>query len=244
MQEPDTPSAPALARREFLGRVALMTAAITTAACAPGIGATVAAVPVPVTTPEPDTALPLLSPLEFDDSWTNRITGKYRAVFDSPDIDDGTAVFNAHTFMQGFEDMYAVSDWDISAVVVIRHRAVPMAVDDVIWARYALGEYADIKDPTTGKWATKNPFYLPDSNDPEDAPYTMESLAKRGVIFLACALATHGMAAVLAKRTRQKASAVFDELRRHLVPGLELAPSGIFAVMRAQDAGCHYMRST
>jgi hypothetical protein len=242
VQEPDTPFAPAWARRAFLGQLALMTAAFATTACAPSLSAP--APPAPAATPDPGAGLPPLPPLEFTDSWASRITGKYRGVFDSPSIDDGTAVFNAHTFMQGFEDMYGVSDWDVSAVVVIRHRAVPMVVDDTIWARYAIGEYAKVKDSATGKWATKNPFYKADPSDPDDAPYAMESLTKRGVIFLGCALATRGMAATLARRTNQKAGAVFDELRRHLVPGLELAPSGIFAVMRAQDAGCHYMRST
>ncbi len=29
------------------------------------------------------------------------------------------------------------------------------------------------------------------------------------------------------------------ELRRHLLPTVTLQPSGIFAVMRAQVAGCH-----
>ena len=80
--------------------------------------------------------------------------------------------------------------------------------------------------------------------DTVDAEYAMSALTKRGVIFLGCAMATQGMAGILAKRSGDKADAMFDELRRHLIPGLTLQPSGIFAVMRAQESGCHYMRST
>ncbi len=34
------------------------------------------------------------------------------------------------------------------------------------------------------------------------------------------------------------------EVKAHLIPGLTLAPNGVFAVMRAQEAGCTYIRST
>ncbi len=253
MTEPSTPtpavpatSSPPTPRREFLGQLATVAAAFAATACVSG--GTGIGVAMPAALADAESKLPPappLPPLAFDDSWASRITGRYRGVFDSPEIDDGTGLFNALVFMKGFKDMYQLSDADVSAVLVMRHEAVPMALDDTIWARYGLGEYAKVKDYPSDKWATRNPFWKAAPGDTsEDAEYTLDALDRRGGVLLACALATQGMASILAKRTQQKSAAVFDELRRHLIPGVQLAPSGIFAVMRAQEAGCHYMRST
>ncbi|MDE3128755.1 MAG: hypothetical protein KGL38_12155, partial [Gemmatimonadota bacterium] len=217
--------------------------ALAATACVSGPGAAAAATPAPAPAPELP-KLPPLPKLEFDDAWTRKLTGTYRAVFDSPEIDDGTAVFNAYSYMKGFEDMYKIGDAEVNAVIVARHRAIPMILDDGLWAGYELGEYAKVKDPTTGKWALRNPFWAPDPKDKSSADYALETLVKRGVIVLGCALATRGFAGILASRTKNKPDAMFDELRRHLIPTAILQPSGIFAVMRAQASGCHYMRST
>ena len=244
MHEPD--SVPTTPRREFIGQLATAAAALAATACVSGAGTLGAAAPetTPASAGPKLPPMPPLPKLEFDDAWTNRLTGKYRAVFDSPDIEDGTAVFNAYSYMKGFKDMYKLEDSDVNAVVVIRHEAIPMVLDDEMWSRYKLGEYTKIKAFGSDKWATRNPFYQAAPGDEEDAAYSMDALTKRGVVFLGCAMATQGMAGILAHRTGDKSSAMFDELRRHLIPGLTLQPSGIFAVMRAQASGCHYMRST
>ncbi len=242
----ESPSAAASPRREFLGQLATAAAALAATACVSGAGTAAAATQAPA----PASDLPQLPPmpplpkLEFDDAWTNRLTGKYRAVFDSPDIEDGTAVFNAYSYMKGFEDMYKIGDADVNAVIVIRHKAIPMILDDELWARYRLGEWAKVKDPTTNRWALRNPFWAPDPKDKSSADYALQTLVKRGVVLLGCALATRGMAGILASKSKDNPDAMFDELRRHLLPTVTLQPSGIFAVMRAQVAGCHYMRST
>ena len=241
---PDTPSTP---RRAFIGQLATVAAAFAATACATGGAATGAAAPGAAA---PADELPKLPPapplpeLEFDDAWASRLTARYRAVFDSPTIDDGTAVFNAYTYMQGFKDMYKVQDADVNAVIVMRHMAIPMILDDEIWARYGLGEYTKTKEPHGDGWVTRNPFWKAAPDDKAGADYTLDALHQRGVVLLGCALATRGFAGILAKRSGDTSAAMFDELRRHLIPGVQLQPSGIFAVMRAQEAGCHYMRST
>ena len=37
---------------------------------------------------------------------------------------------------------------------------------------------------------------------------------------------------------------IFEELKANLVPGMILQPNGVYAVLRAQEAGCAFMRST
>ena len=243
----DTPVTPTTPRRTFLAQLATVTAAFAATACASGGASAAAALPGAA---EPVGEFPKLAPvpalpaLEFDDSWASRITGRYRAVFDSPAIEDGTAVFNAYSYMQGFKDMYKVQDADVNAVIVMRHMAIPMILDDEIWARYKLGEYTKTKEAAGDAWAQRNPFWKAAPGDTGGADYTLDALHRRGVVLLGCALATQGFAGILARRAGDSSAAMFDELRRHLVPGVQLQPSGIFAVMRAQEAGCHYMRST
>jgi hypothetical protein len=226
-----TSPTPAAARREFLGQLATATVALAGTACM-GPRAMTAASAAPAPAPKPT------------DDWTARLTGKHKAVFDSPEIDDGTGIANAYVFMMGYKDMYGLTDADLSTVLVIRHGAIPMALDDTFWEKYDLGREARIKDPATKKWARRNPFYKAAPGDTENAAFTLDALHARGTILLGCGLAAGFMAGRIARKTGQTQAAVMGELRQHLVPGLELQPSGIFAVTRAQEAGCSYVRST
>ena len=79
---------------------------------------------------------------------------------------------------------------------------------------------------------------------PEGAEFTLDALNTRGAILVGCGLAAKFMAGGIARKTKQSVDDVSAELRAHLIPGLVLAPSGIFAVMRAQEAGCTYVRTT
>jgi hypothetical protein len=123
-----------------------------------------------------------------------------------------------------------------------------MVLDDPIWARYDfIGKDAKLKDPSTGKDAQRNPFLRSGKDDPDAYVWPdggLDALMGRGAIVLACNMALMGFAGIIAKRTKQQVDAVREELRHGLVPGVTLMPSGIFAVTRAEEAGCHYIRAT
>lgn len=223
-------------RREFFGQLATVAAALTAAACVSPAGAAQAVAAPSPTTPR--------APITWDDAWTGRITGKHRGVFDAPEMADGTVIGNAWAWMKALKEVHALSDADMSAVLVIRHAAIPMAMDDAYWEKYDLGKANKVKDPTTKKWAKRNPFWGPDSNDRGSAPFTLESLNARGCILMGCNLAAMGMAGELAEKLKQPVDDMRAEVTAHLIPGLTLAPNGVFAVMRAQEAGCTYIRST
>lgn len=179
-----------------------------------------------------------------DDAWLTRLTGKHKAVFDAPEIADGIVVGNASVFYHSHTTARGLKDADLSAVVVIRHAAIPMALDDAMWEKYDAGKLLKLKDPSTGKWARRNQFWRAAPGDAANAPYTLDALRGRGAILLGCELALRRLSGRLAERTKQQPAAVRAELEAHLIPGLELAPSGIYAVTRAQEAGCSYVRST
>jgi hypothetical protein len=253
-RSPSPSSSSSTPRREFLEQL-LATAAVLAAgtACA---GATAAqggqaAAPASGATGTNGTrpAAPPAAPQRWDDAWAQKLTAKHKAVFDAPEIADGIILANAYVYMMSYKAVYGVGDAEVQPVLVIRHAAIPMAVDDEFWAKYELGKHYKVKDGSGKGWATRNPFYK--DNVPGGpgaargiAGLSLEGLQKRGAILLGCNLAASNMASSIARRTNQDAAAVRAEVKAHLVPGLELTHSGIFATMRAQEAGCTFLRST
>lgn len=226
-------------RREFLGHLAVTAAALASAACAPTLAAT-ATEPAPA--PRPSTPP---APIHWDDSWVARLTAKHKAVFDSPAISDGLALGQAFLYMRGYQEMYQATDADVQAVIVMRHAGLPLALGDALWDKYEIGKMLKVTDPATDKPARRNPFYKVDPRDKNAfAGGTLDALHERGAILLGCNLAAMGFAERLAQKTNADVAAVREEVRSGLVPGARLMPSGIFAVIRAQEAGCCFMRST
>ena len=184
----------------------------------------------------------------FDDTWTLRVkAARHRAVFDSPAVDDGLALMHATFFMSGYEEQLGARGNDVVPVVVLRHLGTPMALGDALWEKYALGERAKVKDPRTGKDALRNPFIHVEKDEkgalvPQAA--SLEGLRASGAIVLACNKAAMRIAGEIAKKFGKDAEEVRAEFRAGLAPGVVLQPSGIYAVLRAQDAGCAFIKST
>ena len=225
-------------RRRFLSWI---TAAGLAATAAP---AAFAAAAGRVTRRHVDASAPALS--EWDDSWVERVrAARHKAVFDSPEISDGDALGMANRYLSGYHDALGTVDSDLIAVIVLRHKALPMALSDAMWNKYEFAKADKLDDPSTGKLAHRNPFLRVTKNDNHaiiDPGESIESLRTRGVVFLGCNLALMGLASLLADRTKQKSDVVTAELRANLLPGIILQPNGVYATLRAQDAGCGFMR--
>jgi hypothetical protein len=179
-------------------------------------------------------------------------------VFDAPEIADGTALHQARSWMAGYAEVYAARDADMSAVIVVRHAAIPMVLDDTLWSRYEVakqlanpdeGEPVVLKDPASGELPRRNPF-LSANAKPGDRYGViwpdggLDALIGRGAIVLACNLALRRAVSIVAKADRVSPDAARATVLAHLVPGVVVMPNGIFAVTRAQEAGCRYIRAT
>jgi len=223
-------------RRDFIGQLAGGAAALAGISLVP-----LATAQASVATDNPAT----LATGEWDDSWTAKLNGKkLRTVFDAPQINDALALHQANAVINNYRDVVGISEKDLGLVVVIRHRAIPMAFNDVIWEKYSAGVDLKLNDPTTGEPAKRNPFLHLSKDDTHglvDADTSLESLYNRGVIFLGCNNAALGWASMLAKKSGGKSDDVHAELKANLIPGMTLLPTGIFAVVRAQNVGCSYM---
>ena len=175
-----------------------------------------------------------------------RVAAKHRAVLDSPDINDGLALVHATFYRQGYHEQLGLDGNDVIPVVVFRHLSTAMAFNDALWAKYALGERSKMVDPTTGKDALRNPFFRVGKDEknalvPADA--SIEALLASGVVILVCNKATMRLAGQVA----QKFGRPVEEFVRSSGGGRTgnlVQPSGVYAVLRAQDVGCAFLKST
>jgi hypothetical protein len=221
-------------RREFLAQVVTAAAVVAGAGCATPLAAA------------GSSAIAQSAP--FDDSWTRRVSAaKHRAVFDSPDINEGLALVHATFFRQGYQEQLGVGPSEVIPVVVFRHLGTSMAFNDALWAKYALGERSKLIDPATGKEAVRNPFARVGKDEknamvPADA--SIEVLLANGAVLLVCNKATMRLAGQVAAKFGKPVEDVRAEFRAAVLPGVLLQPSGVYAVLRAQDVGCGFLKST
>ena len=252
-QSPDSSST--TARRQFIGELAAGAAALAAVACAPAATAT-SSTQAPAPAPAPSTAAntapttpPLpIPPQTWDVSWTQRITAKHKVVFDSPEIEEGTALYHAVGYLQSVKDVFGTGDSDASVVVILRHAAVPLLYNDAMWEKYNIGAATKTLDGKTKEPVKRNIYYqrLDAQGKPiEDRPTpTIRSLTNRGVIFVGCDLATRNFARRFAEPTKQEMRDVYAELKANLVPSASLLTTGVFAMLLAQEAGCSFMKAT
>lgn len=234
-------------RRTFLAQAAGAAAA----ACATPLAALA---DTPAAPGAPGASTPA-GPDVFDDAWTARVrAARHRAVFDAPSIEDGLVLWQAWLFRRGCREALGAEGRDaVVPVLVLRHAATLMAFDDALWAKYDLGTQRKIDDPATKKPAVRNPWARTRADAPpgerdavlgdEPAP-TVEGMLASGAVVLTCGMAIRRFAQGLATRTKGDPEAVRQELQRGVVPGVLVQPSGIYATLRAQEAGCTFMRST
>lgn len=241
-------------RRQFIGELAAGAAALAAVACTPAASATSVAsqapkpAPAPAQAETPPASMPV-APKTWDASWMNRITAKHKAVFDSPEIADGTALYQALMYLGAVKDVFGTGDSDASVVVVLRHRAVPLLFNDAMWAKYDLGTATKTMDEKTKKAVTRNIYYQSvDANgkpkDDDKESEKIKSLSARGVIFVGCDLATRAFSSRAATAAKLPSQQVYEEIKANLVPGATLMPTGVFGMLLAQEAGCSLMRST
>lgn len=231
-------------RREFLGQIAVSALALAGTACAASPAQTAA---TPAATPS-HAARVTSAATHWDDSWSARLTAKHKALFDMPEVDDGLAIDHAVLWLEGCRDALGAAPGDAHAVIVVRHAAVVLAFNDAMWSKYELGKERKIKDDSTGKWAARNPYASATARPADDSPSQASGpgspagnlgwFAQHGHTLLACDLATRGISFILAKKVKREQPAIYEDLKANLIPGVILQPSGIYAVHRAQEAGC------
>jgi hypothetical protein len=221
-------------RRDFVGRLAA--------------GAFLAGVPLPI-----DASVRALSETrperaeEWDISWVNRLTGKYRAVFDVPEIDSGYGVWRASIWARQYQEVLGAKPNELSAVVVLRHNGIQLAMQQAYWDKYGIGKEKKVAHPITQQGTDRNPVLLASSRGEVPAMFddaALDRFISRGGIALACNLALQDVIEMIQKKENVSAEDARKQAIAFMVPGVILQPSGVFAALHAQDAGCKYLRAS
>jgi hypothetical protein len=183
---------------------------------------------------------------EWDLSWTSRLTGKHKAVFDVAEVESGFGVFRAESWRSQYMDVLKVAPADLSLVVVLRAHAVVLALQQPFWDKYEVGRARHVTHPVTLEDTTKNPVLL-GARDGLPAPLANAALPNqlgRGVIVLACNLALQSWIDLIKAKRKVTDEEARQEAVAALVPGVLLQPSGVFAATLAQENGCTYVRAS
>lgn len=177
------------------------------------------------------------------EAWFNKIKGKHRIVFDATKPNDLMPFAWPKVFLLT-NAATGTPEKECSAVVVLRHDAIPYALNSDLWAKYKLGEMFKANDPMTKQPATSNPFWMPkeDYKVPGigSVPIAINQLQDSGVMFCACNMAITVYSAVAADMMKMDAETVKKEWLAGVLPNIQVVPSGVWALGRAQEKGCTY----
>ena len=206
-------------------------------------GAASFAAALPLTKGEMDAlAAPPQAASPWDVTWVDRIKGKYRAVFDSPGFSDGAALFRSIIWARQYKEVFGTAPAEMSTVLVIRHTGIMLAMNNEFWQTYDIGKRKKFKDAQKNKFFVQNPIAGGSTGTPPQfADMTIPKFIESGGIVLACNMAFMDPVSIVEKEEKLKHDEAEKKARTFLLPGVILQPSGIFAVLRAQEAGCNYI---
>lgn len=212
-------------RREFLGKVAAGSAA----------GLTV------FSHPFSSTAFgQALKPSEEAEAWIKKAKGKHRLVFDASEPHNGMPLIWSWVFYHTNNES-GTPDNDMTSMVVLRHNAIPFAMEDSLWAKYKLGEVFKVTDGKTGKPSLRNPYFTPSEGDfPAPAIEGIKRQQERGAMYCVCNMALTVYSGIVAKGANLNAEEVLNDWKRGLLPNVQIVPSGVWAIGRAQENGFGY----
>lgn len=168
---------------------------------------------------------PFTPAMHADDAWMSAMPGTHRVVIDivsAEHVADGLRF--ASNLLTAHKSGYGVEEADIAIAVVLRHGATAYGYGNPIWAKY-------------GRTLDQKASPVPVAN-PYDAGErtTLTDLAKRGVRFMVCGLASRGIASRIAGSSGD-ADAVLKEMGASLVTSARIVPAGVIGVTHAQERG-------
>ncbi|HEY4320702.1 MAG TPA: hypothetical protein VGM77_05920 [Gemmatimonadales bacterium] len=206
-----------LPRRGFIGAVSVVAAGVSMMGFA-----------------EPASAMSTAADPQLE-AWFGKLKGKHQVVFDAPGANDGLPAVWPRVYQITMDATYPGEG--VSPMVILRHKGLGLAFNDAVWAKYHMGDVFDIK--VDGAVAAKNPYAvittLPLPN------LGIAKLLSTGVLIGACDVALTVYSGAAAAKMKLDAAAVKKEWIAGLLPGVQVVPSGVMAVARAQEFGAKYI---
>ncbi len=182
---------------------------------------------------------------KWDTTWMQRVKGKHRAMFDVPLVELGYPILRSGIWVEQVQEAFGAAASDITAVVVVRHDAIPLIMDHAYWSTYSAGEVFKVKDED-GSPLTFNPVLTPPAGKQGSGPprLSLDKQIERGAIVLGCNLAFGDVVESIQKKDKISATEARAIALKHVIPGAIMQPSGIFANVAAQQVGCVFVEAS
>jgi hypothetical protein len=187
------------------------------------------------------------------DQWFNKIKGSHRVVYDATRPHEVMPFAWPKVFLLT-NAATGTPESDCGVVVVLRHDAIGYAFKDKLWEKYGFAELFKAGDPGPAFRApdaatatkTRNPFWNAKPGDFAmpgfgPVPIGINDLQASGVLFCVCNAAMTVYSAIVAGKMNMKQEDVLAEWKQELIPGIQVVPSGVWALGRAQEHGCKYI---
>jgi intracellular sulfur oxidation DsrE/DsrF family protein len=234
----DNNEKPTSDRREFLGSIA-------TGAAALGMATLGVAIPADVSAEALAKEEANEVPQQEVESWFDKIKGKHKMVFDVTKPHEIFPFAWPRVFLNS-NIATGTPEKECGIVVVLRHNAIGYAFEDRLWEKYKFGDMFGANDPATKASALRNPF-----SNPKEGEYKVpgvgviaigiKELQASGVLCCVCNTAMIKTAAVLGAGMNMDPTEIRKDLMAGLIPGIQVVPSGVWAIGRAQERGCGYI---
>jgi intracellular sulfur oxidation DsrE/DsrF family protein len=178
------------------------------------------------------------------EAWLQKLTGKHKMVFDVTQP-HGVFPFAWPRVFLMTNTMTGTPEKENNVVVVLRHDAIPYAMETRLWEQYNFGEVFKATDPATNASSRRNPFWQPKAGDYKipgfgEVAIGINELQQSGVIFVVCNAALTVYSTAVAQKMGKDPADVKKDWMSGLLPGIEVVPSGVWALGRAQEKGCAY----
>lgn len=182
------------------------------------------------------------------DQWLDRLTGKYRQLFDFNTHQDGLPLMHMHNYLETLKSAYGVAAGDINAVGTFYGSTTALGWNHDMWAKYKMGTALNLTDPETKAPLARNWFYQPKKTDPVFfngllTAASIENHLARGSTFILCANALRNWTIRLSGMGFGQPEEIGADIRANLIPGVVVVPAMVVAVGQAQKRGLTYMRT-
>lgn len=172
-------------------------------------------------------------------AWFGKLKGKHRQVFDCMMPDGGMPLAWARVFLMTNKAV-GVADGNCSAAVILRHESIPLAMESRLWEKYKFGEVFKINDGATKAPSVRNMFWQPKPGDLPLPGMAVNELLDSGVLVGVCDMALTVYSMQVGPKMNMSAEECKKDWVSGILPGIQIVPSGVLAINRAQEHGCTY----
>ena len=178
------------------------------------------------------------------DDWMDALKAKHRAVFDVAAHKNGKPLTQAKSYLDAWRDGFKVAEHDLNLIIGVHGEAIPIVLNDALWARYKIGEQYDVIDGGTKSPGLRNPFIAQNAEAGGFLTHeqSVEDLQRRGVRFAICMNTIAGATKKLAGAGLGAAEEIRTALLGGLLPGVITVPAMLVTLTQLQERGVRYLK--